>query len=112
MDTYVAPNVTGYTEFAQFYRRMAQEVSWMKIPSMPGIQIDPRAAEGMSELQKNSDALKGFPMLSYVSMTLSATANGQTQTLGSQDSSALIRNRRMLRHHVPTTLRVRSNRLW
>ena len=58
MDTYVAPNVTGYNEFAQFYRRMAQEVSWMKIPSMPGIQIDPRAAEGMSELQKNSDALK------------------------------------------------------
>ncbi len=88
MDTYVAPNVTGYKEFAQFYRRMAQEVSWMKIPSMPGIQIDPRAAEGMSELQKNSDALKGFPMLSYVSMTLSATADGQTQTLGSQNSSA------------------------
>jgi hypothetical protein len=88
MDTYVAPNVTGYKEFAQFYRHMAQEVSWMKIPSMPGIQIDPRAAEGMSELQKNSDALKGFPMLSYVSMTLSATADGQTQTLGSQNSSA------------------------
>jgi hypothetical protein len=55
---------------------------------MPGIQIDPRAAEGMSELQKNSDALQGFPMLSYVSMTLSATADGQTQTLGSQNSSA------------------------
>ena len=88
MDTYVAPNVTGYTEFAQFYRRMAQEVSWMKIPSMPGIQIDPRAAEGMSELQKNSDALKGFPMLSYVSMTMSATADGQTQTVGSQNSGA------------------------
>lgn len=88
MDTYVAPNVTGYKEFAEFYRRMAQEVSWMKIPSLPGMQIDPRAAEGMSELQKNSDALKGFPMLSYVSMTMSATADGQTQTLGSQNSSA------------------------
>ena len=88
MDTYVAPNVTGYLEFAQFYRRMAEEVSWMKIPSMPGIQIDPRAAEGMSELQKNSDALKGFPMLSYVSMTLSATADGQTQPVGSQNSGA------------------------
>lgn len=88
MDTYVAPNVTGYKEFAEFYRRMAQEVSWMKIPSMPGIQIDPRAAEGMSELQKNSDALNGFPMLSYVSMTLSATADGQTQTVGSQNSNS------------------------
>jgi hypothetical protein len=88
MDSYVAPNVTGYEEFAQFYRRMAQEVSWMKIPSMPSIQIDPRAAEGMSELQKNSDALKGFPMLSFVSMSLSATADGQTQPVGSQNSSA------------------------
>jgi hypothetical protein len=87
MDTYVAPNVAGYEEFAHFYRRMGQEVSWMKIPSMPGLQIDPRAAEGMSELQKNSDALKGFPMLSYVSMTMSATADGQTQTLGSQNGS-------------------------
>lgn len=88
MDTYVAPNVSGYKEFAEFYRRMAQEVSWMKIPSMPGIQVDPRAAEGMSELQKNSDALNGFPMLSYVSMTMSATADGQTQTVGSQNSNA------------------------
>ena len=88
MDTYVAPNVTGYLEFAQFYRRLGEEVSWMKIPSMPGIQIDPRAAEGMSELQKNSDALKGFPMLSYVSMTLSATADGQTQPVGSQNTGA------------------------
>jgi hypothetical protein len=87
MDTYVAPNVTGYKEFAQFYRSMGEEISWMKIPSMPGLQIDPRAAEGMSELQKNSDALKGFPMLSYVSMTMSATADGQTQTLGSQNGS-------------------------
>ena len=88
MDTYVAPSVAGYKEFAQFYRRMAEEVGWMKIPSMPGLQIDPRAAEGMSELQKNSDALKGFPMLSYVSMTVSATADGQTVTPGSQDGSA------------------------
>ena len=87
MDTYVAPSVSGYKEFAQFYRRLAEEVSWMKIPSMPGLQIDPRAAEGMSELQKNSDALKGFPMLSYVSMTLSATADGQTATSGSQNSN-------------------------
>jgi hypothetical protein len=88
MDTYVAPNVAGYNEFAQFYKRLAQEVPWMKIPSMPGIQIDPRAAEGMSELQKNSDALKGFPMLSYVSMTMTATADGQTQPVGSQNSNS------------------------
>jgi hypothetical protein len=77
VDTFVAPNVAGYQEFAQFYRRMAQDVNWMKLPPM-NIQIDPRMAEGMSELQKNSDAMKGFPLLSYVSMTLAATPDGQT----------------------------------
>ena len=76
MDTFVAPSVSGYQEFAQFYRRMAQEVNWMKPPAL-GIKLDPRVAQGMSELQQNSDALKGFPLLSYVTMTLSATANGQ-----------------------------------
>ena len=69
MDTFVAPGVAGYQEFAQFYRRMAQEVNWMKLPAM-NVQIDPRVAQGMSELQQNSDALKGFPLLSYVSMTI------------------------------------------
>jgi hypothetical protein len=77
MDTFVAPSVTGYLEFAQFYRRMAQEVDWMKLPAM-NIQIDPRVAQGMSEMQKNSDALKGFPLLSYVSMTLAASPDGQS----------------------------------
>jgi len=75
MDTFVAPSVSGYQEFAQFYRRMAQEVSWMKPPA--NIKIDPRVQQGMSELQQNSDALKGFPLLSYVTMTMAATANGQ-----------------------------------
>jgi hypothetical protein len=86
VDTFVAPGVTGYQEFAQFYRRMAQEVNWMTLPAM-NVQIDPRVAQGMSELQKNSDALKGFPLLSYVSMTIAATANGQALPAGSQSSA-------------------------
>lgn len=87
MDTFVAPSVAGYQQFAQFYRRMAEEVNWMKLPAM-NVQIDPRVAQGMSELQKNSDALKGFPLLSYVSMTLAVTdANGQPLTAGSQNDA-------------------------
>ena len=87
IDTFVAPGVTGYLEFAKFYRRMADEVNWMKLPAM-NIQIaDPRVTEGMSELQKNSDALKGFPMLSYVSMTIAASANGQPVTADSQNAT-------------------------
>jgi hypothetical protein len=76
MDTFVAKVVSGYQEFAEFYRRMAQEVNWMTLPAM-NVQIDPRVAQGMSELQQNSDSLKGFPLLSYVSMTMAATADGQ-----------------------------------
>lgn len=75
MDTFVAPSVTGYQEFAQFYRQLALQVNWMRLPAM-NIQIDPRVQQGLSELQQNSDALKGFPLLSYVSMTIAA--NGQS----------------------------------
>lgn len=86
MDTFVAHDVTGYQEFAQFYRRLAQEVNWMKLPAM-NVQIDPRVAQGMSELQKNSDALKGFPLLSYVSMTMAAATDGQPQPADPQNGA-------------------------
>ena len=86
MDTFVAPGVTGYQEFAQFYRRLAQQVNWMKLPAM-NVHVDPRVAQGMSELQQNSDALKGFPLLSYVSMTMAVPDNGQAQTANSQNSA-------------------------
>jgi hypothetical protein len=85
MDTFVAPSVAGYQEFAQFYRNMVQQVNWMTLPAM-NIQMDPRMAQGMSELQKNSNALKGFPMLSYVSMALAASPDGQTASQTSTQS--------------------------
>jgi len=65
MDTYVAPNVAGYQEIGEFYKKMAKEVNWVP-PS--NIHVDPRMTQGMSELQKNSAALKGLPLLSYISM--------------------------------------------
>ena len=85
-DSFVAPSVMGYLEFAKFYRRMAEEVNWMKVPPM-NIQIaDPRVTQGMAELQKNSDAMKGFPMLSYVTMTMVAIGpDGKPITADSQN---------------------------
>lgn len=65
MDTFVAPSVSGYQEIGEFYKKMAKEVNWVP-PS--NIHVDPRMTQGMSELQKNSDALKGLPMLSYITM--------------------------------------------
>jgi hypothetical protein len=67
MDTYVAPTVSGYQEIGEFYKKMATEINWMP-PS--NIHVDPRMSQGMSELAKNSDALRGLPMLSYTTMSI------------------------------------------
>jgi hypothetical protein len=67
MDTYVAPSVSGYQEIGEFYKKMATEINWMP-PS--NIHVDPRMSQGMSELAKNSDALRGLPMLSYTTMSI------------------------------------------
>ena len=82
MDTFVAPGVAGYQEFGQFYRRMALEVDWMRLPANIHV-TDPRVSQSMSELQQNADALKGFPMLSYVNMGMAPVG----QTNGSQSAA-------------------------
>ncbi len=86
MDTFVAPSVSGYQEIGEFYRKMAKEINWVP-PS--NIHVDPRMTQGMSELQKNSDALKGLPMLSYISMGIPPQpgANGNTSQTPSNTSS-------------------------
>jgi hypothetical protein len=94
MDTYVAPGVTGYQEFSQFYRRMATEVSWMTLPSNIHV-TDPRVSQSMSGLQQNSDALKGFPLLSYVNMGMAAAGQpqqGSQATAQNQSSAPLPKN--------------------
>lgn len=87
MDTFVAPNVSGYQEVGEFYKKMAKEVNWVP-PS--NIHVDPRMTQGMSELQKNSDALKGLPMLSYITMGIPPQpgANPNASQTSSNSSSS------------------------
>jgi hypothetical protein len=73
----VAPSVSGYREISEFYRKMAKEINWVP-PS--NIHVDPRMAQGVSELQKNSDALRGLPLLSYTSMGIPPQAGGNSNT--------------------------------
>ena len=82
MDTFVAPSVSGYQEIGEFFRKMAKEVNWVP-PS--NIHVDPRMSQGMSELAKNSDALKGLPMLSYTTMAIPPQAGANSN--GSQASN-------------------------
>jgi hypothetical protein len=85
MDTFVAPSVSGYQEIGEFYRKMAKEINWVP-PS--NIHVDPRMTQGMSELQKNSDALKGLPMLSYTSMGIPPQPGANTSQTTSNGSSS------------------------
>lgn len=87
MDSFVAPGVTGYQEFAQFYRRLATQVSWMKLPSNIHVS-DPRVSQSMSDLQQNSDAFKGFPMLSYVNMGMAPAGQANGTQAASQSQTA------------------------
>jgi hypothetical protein len=52
-DLWIAPGVTSYQEFSEFHRKMAQELKWTPPSSL---RLDPRAQQGIAELQ-NSDAV-------------------------------------------------------
>jgi hypothetical protein len=67
IDSWIAPDVKGYQEFAEFYKKMAKEINWVP-PS--GITVNPQVSQGMQELEKNQALYKGLPMLQYMSMTM------------------------------------------
>jgi hypothetical protein len=78
-DCWVTPNIPGYEQLTAFYQRMGQEMAWAPSAPSGGNQ---QMSQGMAELRKNAGALKGFPLLQYVSMGMEAT--GQTATQGGQ----------------------------
>jgi hypothetical protein len=89
IDSWVAPSITGYQEFAKFYRRMAQEINWVPPAN---IHVDARVSQSMEELQKNQAAFKGLPLLEYVSMSMAgqqgASATSAQNSNGSNSSSS------------------------
>ena len=87
-DIWVAPEVTSFQEFSDFYHKMATDVNWTP-PS--NLKVDPRMAQSMSELQSNASTLNGFPLVEYISMMMSATSTtdstAQTSPSGNFPSS-------------------------
>src|SRR4051794_27143518 len=51
MDMWVAPNLPGYSEVRDFYRRMAEKISWSPMAGAMGPMMA-RNAKGMGELVK------------------------------------------------------------
>jgi hypothetical protein len=82
VDSWIAPDVSGYQEVGDFYKKMAKEVNW--VPPT-GITVNPQVSEGMAELQKNESLYKGLPLLQYLSMTM-VGAQGSTTDSQRQDS--------------------------
>jgi hypothetical protein len=84
VDMWVAPGVTSYQEFSEFYRRMAKDVNWTP-PS--NIKVDPRMAQSMSGLQSNASAVKGFPLVQYMSMMMSVPQGADTTVQNPQSAN-------------------------
>jgi hypothetical protein len=93
-DQYVTPSLPGSEQFLEFQRTMAKELDWVPGEMFGGnIQF----SSSMAELQKNSAAIKGFPMLQYLSMGMgapgqpnaanpNASSGGQSQQQSSASS--------------------------
>jgi hypothetical protein len=65
-DMWIAPGVPGYNEVREFYKRMAEKVSWTPGGNM--FMANPDAAKGMAEVYKEVARLDGVPVLQYISM--------------------------------------------
>lgn len=73
-DMWLAPGVSGYQEFQDFYKRMAQSIDWTPMGSM----FSPQMKKGMEELAKNGSVPHGLPMLQYVSMFMAGQQGAQS----------------------------------
>jgi hypothetical protein len=82
-ELWVAPSVRGYDEVKEFYRRLAEELKWA--PG-GGVSADPRTAKAMADTLKNSEALKGMPLLEVLKLKPSGTS--QTSGHNAQGTSS------------------------
>jgi hypothetical protein len=78
-DSWITPNIPGYEELTAFYQKLGKELEWVPGAVMGG---NPQMSQGMAELRQNAAALKGFPLLQYVSMGMAGT--GQAPAQGGQ----------------------------
>ena len=71
-DTWIAPQVPGYAEGRNFYRRMGEKLNWT--PGGGMFMNRPDVAEGMAEVYKESAKLDGIPVFQTMTMGGEGTA--------------------------------------
>ena len=78
-NSWITPNIPGYEELTAFNQKLAKEMAWAPGEMMGG---NPQMSQGMAQLRQNAGALKGFPLVQYVSMGMAD--NGQTAPQGGE----------------------------
>jgi hypothetical protein len=70
-DMWIAPGVPGYQEVRDFYKRMAQKISWTPGGNM--FMQNPQLSQGMAEVYKEVSKVDGVPVQQNITMGASGT---------------------------------------
>jgi hypothetical protein len=85
MDMWIAPEVTGYSEVRDFYKRMAKELEWM--PGGMALMGRPDIARAVSKMMAQGGAVEGTPVEEIMSMRPVA-ADGSTAAAPAQPAQS------------------------
>jgi hypothetical protein len=86
MDMWVAPEVAGYSEVREFYKRMAKDLDWM--PGGMALLNRPDMARAIAKMMAQGGALEGTPIQEIVSMRPQAAPGTPEAAPGSSVTSA------------------------
>lgn len=65
-DMWLAPDVPGYGEVRDFYKRMSEKINWT--PGQNAFMMNPQVSQGMAEVYKEAAKLDGIPVLQTITM--------------------------------------------
>jgi hypothetical protein len=83
-DMWIAPQVSGYQEVRDFYRRMSEKLEWTP-GANPIMMSRPDMARAMAQLYKEGSKLDGMPV--YETIKMGGKMEGQPDTSTSQPQS-------------------------
>ena len=78
MDMWIAPEVAGYSEMRDFYKRMAKEIDWM--PGGMALLNRPDMARAISKMMAQGGAVDGTPIQEIMSIRPAATPGSPNST--------------------------------
>ena len=78
-DMWLTPQIPGYEEVKDFYKRMATKLAWTPGSSAMGMQSGDMM-KGMGQLAKESAKLEGVPILQIMKMGVAGDGTGMPQS--------------------------------